>query len=398
MKLWNKWKQENWFPMAVAICIGILFYTLINNLPMFAGFFGSAWGIAKPLLYGLVIAYLVDPVARFYHVKLFSGMKKQHLARKISVVMALITVIVALVLIIVAVIPPFVQSITTLANHASRFLDELQSDSFNLDTILPDSLDSLADQLSFSGNALSKVYEYISSMAGGIANASLTAGSALANILIAFILAIYYLMDKARLQTIVRRLFLLLFKQEKYAGFSGFIKKVDMILLSYVKGSLIEAFIVGAVNWVFMLIAGMPYGVLVSLIVGITNLAPTFGPIVGAVIGAFLLLIENPTYALVFLIFTVVLQTIDGYVIKPRLFGDSLGVSPLLILIMIILGGRVFGIVGILLAIPTAAIGSILANDWWNTYKAGRHIFEPEGVDGIMNGDDDRAETQDKMK
>ena len=235
-------------------------------------------------------------------------------------------------------------------------------------------------------------------MAGGIANASLTAGSALANILIAFILAIYYLMDKARLQTIVRRLFLLLFKQEKYAGFSGFIKKVDMILLSYVKGSLIEAFIVGAVNWVFMLIAGMPYGVLVSLIVGITNLAPTFGPIVGAVIGAFLLLIENPTYALVFLIFTVVLQTIDGYVIKPRLFGDSLGVSPLLILIMIILGGRVFGIVGILLAIPTAAIGSILANDWWNTYKAGRHIFEPEGVDGIMNGDDDRAETQDKMK
>ncbi|MBQ8946641.1 MAG: AI-2E family transporter [Lachnospiraceae bacterium] len=378
MSIWERWKKESWFSMTVAICIGILFYTLINNIPIVASVLGGVWTVVKPLLYALIIAYLVDPIARFYQMKLLSGMKKQAIARKISVIIAVLTVIVVLVLIIVAVIPPFIQSIVTLVNHISRLLEELQTNSGELSSILPPAIANIFGDFSFGENALSKVSEYLSSMVGGIANASLTAGSALANILIAFILAIYLLLDKARLQTIGRRFLILVLKQEKYLSFSDFIKKVDNILLSYIKGSMIEALIVGAVNWIFMLIVGMPYAILVSLIVGITNLAPTFGPIVGAVIGAFLLLIEKPVYALIFLIFTVILQTIDGYIIKPRLFGDSLGVSPLLILIMIILGGRVFGVVGILLAIPTAAIGSILANDWWSIYKAKKHIQEPE--------------------
>jgi predicted PurR-regulated permease PerM len=105
-----------------------------------------------------------------------------------------------------------------------------------------------------------------------------------------------------------------------------------------------------------MLIVRMPYSVLISVIVGVTNLAPTFGPIVGAVIGAFILVLVEPWQALVFLIFTIVLQTLDGYILKPKLFGGSLGVSALMILISIILGGRLFGVMGILVAIPFAAI------------------------------------------
>ena len=89
---------------------------------------------------------------------------------------------------------------------------------------------------------------------------------------------------------------------------------------------------------------------------GVTNLIPSFGPVIGAVIGGFILLLVNPWHALLFLGFTAVLQTLDGYVIKPKLFGDSLGVSGLLILISIVLFGNIFGVVGILLAIPLAAI------------------------------------------
>ena len=114
--------------------------------------------------------------------------------------------------------------------------------------------------------------------------------------------------------------------------------------------------IVGIVNAIFMTIVGLPYVGLVSVLVAITNIIPTFGPAIGAIIGGFLLLLVEPWYAVAFLIFTAVLQLIDGYIIKPKLFGDSLGVSGLWILIGIVAGGKMFGIIGILLAIPMVAI------------------------------------------
>ena len=108
----------------------------------------------------------------------------------------------------------------------------------------------------------------------------------------------------------------------------------------------------------------MPYVGLVSFVVAVTNLVPTFGPIVGAGIGVFILLLVEPWYALAFVIFTAVLQSADAYLIKPKLFGDSLGVSALWILIGVIVGGRMFGIVGILLAIPGVAILDMLYKDY----------------------------------
>ena len=105
-----------------------------------------------------------------------------------------------------------------------------------------------------------------------------------------------------------------------------------------------------------MVIVGMPYVGLVSVVVAITNLIPTFGPVVGGAIGAFVLLLVKPWHAAVFLVFTLILQTCDGYILKPRLFGSSLGVSGLWILIGVIVGGRMFGVGGILAAIPAVAI------------------------------------------
>ncbi len=102
---------------------------------------------------------------------------------------------------------------------------------------------------------------------------------------------------------------------------------------------------------------------MISVVVGLTNLAPTFGPVIGAAIGAFILLLVNPWYALYFLIFTVIIQIIDGYILKPRLFGGALGVPGVVVLICIIIGGRLFGIWGVLLAIPFAAIASFLVKE-----------------------------------
>ena len=132
--------------------------------------------------------------------------------------------------------------------------------------------------------------------------------------------------------------------------------KCNYIRVRYFVLSLIDAVMVVGATAVFMAIARMDYVGLIAVVCGVTNLIPSFGPIIGGAIGGFILLLVNPWHALIFLAFTGVLQTLDGYVIKPKLFGDSLGVSGLLILVAIIVFGNIFGVVGILLAIPMAAI------------------------------------------
>ena len=135
-----------------------------------------------------------------------------------------------------------------------------------------------------------------------------------------------------------------------------FFKRCYQILIRYVGGDLLDGFVIALINFLFMVIMGMPYPLLISFVVGMTNLCPTFGPIVGGLIGAFILVLVNPWYALWFLIFTLVLQTLDGYIIKPKLFGDTFGVPSVWILVMIIVGGRIFGFWGIMLAIPFTAM------------------------------------------
>ena len=137
------------------------------------------------------------------------------------------------------------------------------------------------------------------------------------------------------------------------------------ILKRYIVFNLLDSLIVGGANAIFMAIVGMPYVGLVSFVVAIANLIPTFGPVIGALIGGFVLLMVNPWHALAFLIFTFILQTVDGYILKPKMFGDSLGVSGLWILVGVIVGGRAFGVVGILLAIPGVAILDFLYQEYF---------------------------------
>jgi predicted PurR-regulated permease PerM len=162
--------------------------------------------------------------------------------------------------------------------------------------------------------------------------------------------------EKRRLKAGALRLMRAVFNREKFNDVCIFLRKCDGILNRYIIFNLIDCFAVGIATAIFMTITGMEYVGLVSFVVGITNVIPTFGPVIGSVIAALVLLMVKPTHALIFLIFMLVLQTVDGYVLKPRLFGNSLGVSGMWILMGIVVGGNMFGVGGILLAIPAVAI------------------------------------------
>ena len=216
----------------------------------------------------------------------------------------------------------------------------------------------------FGEKILKNIGDYFSNNMDSFVSSSVNAGKGVFDTVIAFILAIYFMIDKKRIIDGFAKIMRLIMKEKTFKNSADLVERCNAILIRYISFDIIDGIIVGIVNFIYMLIAGQPYSVLISVIVAITNLAPTFGPIVGCAIGSFILVLVNPWYALWFILFTIVLQTIDGYILKPRLFGESLGVSPLMILIAIILGGRLFGVPGILLAIPFAAILDFVFKDY----------------------------------
>ena len=214
-----------------------------------------------------------------------------------------------------------------------------------------------------SGSAVNQIMKVLKDNIQDVLTVSVSAGKGLVKWAIALIMSIYLLAAKSSLKAGAKRLVQALLPEKRYESTVAFFTRCDKILSRYIVFSLLDALIVGVVNAVFMACLGMQYVGLVSLVVAVTNLIPTFGPIIGCVIGGFILLLVNPVHALVFVIFTLVLQFLDGYVIKPKLFGNSLGVSGLLIMAAVIVCGNMFGIVGMLLAIPLAAILDFIYRD-----------------------------------
>ncbi len=358
MKLFEKWMKKKWMHYSIATCSAVVLYFLLSHIGSMWGFVSSFFSIVKPIVMGMVVAYVFNPLANLFDRKVLTGIKNVKTRWLISVMLAIIVIILCITLLCIALIPQLAESIATLVGNMGDYLDTLQGLLKEFEKggaagflgINLSGLASIGDKIvdsigSFFRNNMESVYVTGTSI-----------GKSVFDVVIALILAIYFLMGKRRIVSGVSGILSLLMKDETFEKGGDFMNRCNDILVRYISVDIVEGIIVGVVNFLFMLIMGMPYAVLISVIVGITNLAPTFGPIVGAVIGGFILVLVNPWHALWFLVFTVILQTVDGYILKPKLFGDSLGVSSLMILIAIVIGGRLFGVAGILLAIPFAAI------------------------------------------
>ncbi|WP_034452986.1 AI-2E family transporter [Butyrivibrio sp. AE2032] len=361
MKFNDKFFKKKWVSYTIATCSAVVLFILLAHIADIWKGVVSFFAFMKPVITGIIIAYVFNPLSNFYENKLFKNIKKEKLKWTLSVVLALITILAVIVLLFVAMIPQLGESIATLMGNMDGYLDALEAFLVNAAngganlTIFGFSLDS-STLINLGASAVGKIEKYFSENMGNLASTTSNIGKGILDVVLGLILAIYFLLDKKRIITNCARLMQLLMSNERYAGVTTYLDRCNSIIIKYISVDLIDGIIVGVVNYIFMLIMGMPYAALISVVVGVTNMIPTFGPIIGAVIGGFILVLINPWHALWFLVFTVAIQTVDGYILKPKLFGDSLGVSALMILIFIILGGRLFGVIGILVAIPAAAI------------------------------------------
>ena len=366
MKFNKKFFKQKWVSYTIATCSAVVLYLLLSNQGFLLGALSAIFKIIKPVISGIIVAYVFNPLANLFDRKVFYKLKNKKTSWKLSVAFALIVLALGVTLLCFALIPQLADSVSTLIGNMGMYVATLQDllksfESGSTGKLFGLDLSGIA---TFGDELLDNIANYFKDNMDSVVMTSSSIGKGVLDAVIAFILAIYFLLDKHRISAGVNRFISLLMKDERYNKWADFFNRCNKILIRYIGVDVVDGIIVGVVNFLFMIIMRMPYAALISVIVGITNLAPTFGPIVGAVIGAFILVLVNPWYALWFLIFTIILQTIDGYILKPRLFGESLGVSALMVLISIIIGGRLFGVIGILFAIPFAAIIDFVWKDY----------------------------------
>lgn len=356
-------KSKSWYPYTIALCTAVLLFVLLTHFADIRAGVSTFFGYFMPVIWGCAIAYLINPLANFYNRTIFRGIASERIRNIISNTLAFITVLMFLIFVMVLLIPQLISSIMMFVNNIDKYIVSLEH---FLDYIgLSSESLGLQHWIESPDALLHKLSAYIRTNMDDILATSADAGIKIIQLLISILLSIYLLFNKNMLKSGLRRFLKAALDESRYETTRTFLLRCNSILNRYIVFNILDALLVGVVNAIFMFIMGFPYAGLLSVVVGVTNLVPTFGPFVGGAIGAFILLLIKPWYAAAFMLFTLVLQLIDGYIIKPKLFGESLGVPALWILVGIVVGGKMFGIIGILLSIPIVAILDFSYKDYF---------------------------------
>ena len=328
---------------------------LLLNLNVVKSFFGKLLSVLSPFIWGILFAIITNKMANYIerHLPNKYSLKTR---RFIGALIAVLVLVITVVLVVYLLIPKLVTSISSLslvisnfANNSSNWIKELQNDIHLSD-------DVVKQIYNYSNQVVQAVWTGIKSVAPDLISSTWSALSSLGNFVIGFIVCLYILIDKQKIAYNIKRFSLAIFNEKQYD--KG--KKIMYLALekfsNFFSGKIYDSIIIGILCFIAMLFINKEYATLIAVIVGITNIIPFFGPIIGAVPCALLLLIVDPFECLIFVIMIIILQQLDGNVIGPAILGDSVGLSSLWIMFAILVGGAYFGFFGMLLGVPVVAV------------------------------------------
>lgn len=353
----------------LVIISSILFFFLIFKLKNITGFMGKLLGILQPILFGLVIAYVLNPmmqkieklIRRLFTGKRIGKMNLEKLSRGISVMITVIIAVVIVYFLIAMLIPGLITSITNLAFELPGKIDAalqklwayLGSDdkiASYINNMVQQATAYLEDWL--SKDLINTLNSWVNIVAISLRE---VAGTAM-NLVIGVIVSVYVLNSKEMFIGGLKKLTYALFRKKHANDLIDLVRQSDRIFGGFIIGKLIDSAIIGVLCFLGMSVFKMPYAVLISTIVGLTNIIPFFGPYIGAIPSALLILLTNTMQGVYFIIFIIVLQQIDGNIIGPKVLGSSTGLSAFWVMFAILLGGGLFGIIGMILGVPVLSL------------------------------------------
>ncbi|MBQ6467578.1 MAG: AI-2E family transporter [Clostridia bacterium] len=348
---------------ALTACIAVVLYEFLEHFEAMKPFLLSVKAFLSPIIIGIAIAYLFDPLADdVFERKLLKNMKNESARHTWGVILTIVCIVLILVLLLVALIPSVAKSISKLVSNWDEYNLKLHAIIGKI-AAFAGAHNIKIDMSPVEGyldNLAGKIMEIVKNNSKSILSTLGEIGSGVSNFGVGIIFGFCFLGAKKTLLKFLDKIRRALHTNETIERNNQLFGRCHKIFVRYVGCTLLDACIVGVATLIFMLIMGMPYAPLIAVVVALTNIIPTFGPMIGSAIGIFFLILENPMQALWFFIFSCILQSIDGMVIKPRLFSNSLGIPAVWTLVLIILGGKIAGMLGIILAIPFAAIFVII--------------------------------------
>lgn len=348
------------------ITFAILLYTVAQNPEVIGAFWGWFMGIISPVILGLCLAFILNIFMVFYDGKLLRGLGKskrqslRRLKRPLSLVLTIITVFGAIALFLWVIIPQVGETMKMIAEAVPAFINMLIDEAIVIMTDLNLSVDSLKEleinweeiqetALNWLKVGSQSAINIATSVSGSIF-------STLFDLIVGIIIAVYILLQKERIADICTKAAKAFLKEAQYEKVMEVARLSRQSFASFITGQLLEACILGGLCFVGMLIFGFPYASVVSVLVGVTALIPMFGAWIGGGISAILIVMVDPMKALLFLIFIVVLQQLEGNIIYPKVVGKSIGLPGLLVIIAVIVGGNLFSVVGILVSVPLCSV------------------------------------------
>lgn len=361
----RKRKKYRWVFGLSAFTIVLLF--VLFRFDVVRGALGNIFQIFNPLFYGIAAAYLISPISDiFYALFLKISGKKcpenlKKLWRGLSLLLGVLIFLGLIVVLLLLILPEIYKAILQLIERAPGYIDAAISWyqgiidpekewTVTLGTYLSSALSALEDWITTNlATMTNSVLDYITT---GV----ISVFGFLVDFLIGLVLAVYIVKEKRKIFAQGKKLVFAICNTKRAQFVLDMTRHGKDIFNQYVYSNLLGCIIVFAATFLFMMAFNMPYALLISIIVGVTNFIPFFGPFIGAIPSAFILLFINPSYALYFIIFTVVIQQLEGNVITPLIVSDRIGLSPLWVTVAIIIGQGLFGFVGLLLAVPVFAV------------------------------------------
>lgn len=343
----------------IVVSVGIILFFIIKNL---GGIFNKVGEIIKllmPFIYGFSMAYLLAIPLKFLEDKVlkFMDKKNQYKAKRfISITITYISAAILISIIFSILVPELSRSIYTLLENIPDYIKALEEYINNIVIALNLNGDMVEDIVK-DFNSISK---YITSIAGtavlDLFQFSANITQYILNIFIATIISIYLLAGKEKFFAQIKKFLYAMLPEKPVKYVIELTRSSHKTFIGFLGGKLLDSLIIGIICFVGMNIFKMPYPLLVSFIIGITNVVPVFGPFIGAVPSVIIIFIASPIKALWFILFILVLQQFDGNILGPKILGNSTGLTAFWVMFAILLGNGLFGVVGMILGVPTFAV------------------------------------------
>lgn len=370
-------KYFKWGATALAvICISIVLVVIFTDLPGFFKVIKDFLRILQPLLIGLVLAFLMNPLSRFVDVRLrpflvrhkMAEQKAEKLSRSVSLVFAVVFFLLIVYAFFALLLPQLIESIAGIVANAETYYRSVERWINNILEDNPEILDyteQLLDQgFAFLKNWLNtSFFSDMGKVVSTVTSSVVSVVSGVINLLVGFVAGIYILWSKKTFIAQIKKITVALFKPTTADHILQIGRYTNRIFNGFVIGKIIDSLIIGILSYICMSILKFPFPALIATIIGVTNVIPFFGPFIGAVPSAFLILLVDPLQAFYFIIFIIVLQQIDGNIIGPRILGNTVGISGFWVLASITVATGLFGFAGMVLGVPVFAIIYMIISD-----------------------------------